>query len=211
MLRIWGRANSSNVQKPLWLCAELGIEFERFDAGGRFGKTREPEYLAMNPNALVPTIDDGGFILWESNTIIRYLASRHGADAWYPQELKTRARIEQWMDWSSTALAPAMHAGFWGLIRTPENERDAAAILASAAKTGALLAMLDRELAGSEFVCGSEPTLADICVGIHTYRWFGMRWDSVGFTRPDLVNLARWYAKLTERPAYRDVVMIAIT
>lgn len=211
MLKIWGRANSSNVQRPLWLCAELGIPFERIDAGGPFGQTREPGYLAMNPNALIPTIEDDGFVLWESNTIIRYLAARHEAHDWYPTALQARARVEQWMDWSNTVFAPALTPAFWGLIRHAPAERDAQAVLASGEKTAAALAILDARLAGRDYVCGGQPTLAEISLGINAYRWMNLPWDLVGYTRPEMPALCAWYRRLTQRPAYRQVVMTPIT
>lgn len=211
MLRIWGRPNSSNVQKPLWLCTELAIPFERIDAGGAHGRTRDPDYLAMNPNALVPTIEDGGFVLWESNTIVRYLAAKHGAHDWYPSGLHARALVEQWMDWSSTVFAPAMTAAFWGLVRTPEAERDTGAIRASGERSSEALAILDRQLEGRDHVCGSAPTLADIALGINTYRWFNLPWDAAGYRRPELPALAAWYRRLAARPAYRQVVMTPIS
>ncbi len=211
MLKIWGRTSSSNVQKPLWFCAEAGIPFERIDAGGQFGRNREPAYLAMNPNGLVPTIDDAGFILWESNAIVRYLASKHAVHDWYPTQLQARALVEQWMDWGTSSLAPALTAAFWGLIRTPQAERDVNAIVASGEKTASLLAMLDRQLAGRDYVCGPAPTLADIALGINTYRWFNLPWEAAGFQRPELPALSAWYERLATRPAYRDAVMIPIT
>jgi len=211
MLKIWGRTNSSNVQRPLWLCAELGIPFERIDAGGAFGKTREPAYLAMNPNALIPTIDDDGFVLWESNAILRYLADKHAAHDWYPQPLQERARVEQWMDWSNTVLAPSLTAAFWGLIRHAPHERDEAAVLASGERSSAALGILDAQLAGRDYVCGDKPTLADVALGINTYRWMNLPWDLVGYQRPELQSLSAWYARLARRPAYRQVVMTPIT
>ncbi len=210
MLRIWGRTDSSNVQKALWLCTELAIPFERIDAGGAHGRTRDPEYLAMNPNALVPTIEDDGFVLWESNTIVRYLAARHGAHDWYPTDLHARARVEQWMDWSSSTLAPALVTAFLGLARTPAAQRNAGAVLSSGERTAKVLAILDRQLEGREYVCGPVPTLAEITLGIHTHRWFYLPWDAVGYRRPELPALSAWYGRLAARPAYRQVVM-AIT
>ena len=124
MLRIWGRKTSSNVQKVLWVCDEIGVPFERIEAGGSFGRVNDPDYRAMNPNGRVPTIEDDGFVLWESNTICRYLASKHAAHAIYPPELRARADVERWMDWGSTTLGPALHQAFWGLARTPAQQRD---------------------------------------------------------------------------------------
>ncbi len=205
MLKIWGRATSSNVQKVMWLCAELSLPHERIDAGGPFGGTREAAYLAMNPNGLVPTIADDDFVLWESNTILRYLANRHAARDWYPVEPRSRAQVEKWMDWSTTTFGPALFNAFWQLVRTPEGERDAALIADSARKTGAVLRIADAQLAGRAFLCGDAPTLADICVGVNLYRWFELPLE-----RPELPALRAWYERLKLRPPYRDVVMIPI-
>jgi glutathione S-transferase len=215
-LRIWGRANSSNVQKVLWVADELGLHYERIEAGGKFGVTNDPSYRAMNPNGLVPTIEDDGFVLWESNVVVRYLAMRERATALLPAtdapaSLRERAEVEKWMDWSSTALAPAMHGAFWGLVRTPPEERDAAAITASAAKTEQQFRILEERLAGRPWLAGDRFTVADIPAGIFAWRWYGLPWADAGYTRPSLPQLDGWYARLTERPAYRRWVMQPIT
>jgi len=211
MLRIWGRTTSSNVQKVLWLAGEIGLDYERVDAGGPFGKVDEPAYRAMNPNGLVPTIADDGFVLWESNTICRYLAARHGAESMYPSPLQRRADVERWMDWSSTALAPALFPAFWGLVRTPAPQRDRDAIVASADKSAAALRILDAQLAGRPFLCGDALTLADVTCGINTYRWFNLDFAAADYRRPAMPNLQAWYERLAARPAYRQAVMIPIT
>jgi glutathione S-transferase len=215
-LRIWGRTNSSNVQKVLWLADELGLGYERIDAGGQFGVTSEPSYRAMNPNGLIPTIDDDGFVLWESNVVMRYLAMRERAtlllpagDA--PASLRERAEVEKWMDWASTTLAPAMHAAFWGLVRTPPEARDAAAITASAQKTAQQFGILDERLADRAWLAGDRFTLADIPVGIFAWRWYGLPWAVAGYARPPLPRLDGWFARLGERAAYRRWVMQPIT
>src|SRR5215510_14738093 len=135
MIKIWGRNTSSNVQKAMWAVGELDLACERFDVGGAFGKNREPAYLAMNPNGLVPTLQDGDFILWESNSIVRYLAREYSAGKLEPADAKMRARASQWMDWQLSVVGPTIFAAFWGLIRTPEEKRDLAAIAASQSKT----------------------------------------------------------------------------
>ena len=124
MLKIWGRNNSVNVQKVLWCCEELAVEYERIDAGGAFGIVNTPEYRRLNPNGLVPTIDDDGFVLWESHAIVRYLAAKHGAGFW-PEDRRMRAEADQWMDWSQTTFWPAIRPLFMGLIRTAPEQRDA--------------------------------------------------------------------------------------
>src|SRR3989454_7315331 len=128
MLVIWGRNNSINVQKVLWCCEEMAIEYKRIDAGAVFGVVNTPEYRSLNPNGLVPTIDDDGFVLWESNAIIRYLAAKHGAGTLWPDDLRQRADADRWMDWATSTVAPAITPVFWGLIRTPAEKRDLKAI-----------------------------------------------------------------------------------
>src|SRR5271165_4541019 len=147
MIKIWGRNTSVNVQKVMWAIGELNLPHERIDVGGAFGKNKEPAYLALNPNGLVPTLEDGDLILWEGNTIVRYLASLHGKGTLEPADPKARARASQWMDWQLSVLGPAIHATFWGLVRTPPEKRDLAAIAASKTKTTAAIAILDAQLA----------------------------------------------------------------
>lgn len=210
MLKIWGRASSSNVQKVLWTAAEIGIAFERIDAGGSFGRTNEAQYRAMNPNGLVPTIQDDDFVLWESNTIIRYLAAKHGATALYPAGLRERADVERWQDWGSTVLAPAIFPAFYGLVRAAAKDRNVAAIQASADKTAAALAIVDGQLAGRDYLCGAQLTLADMGVGINTYRWLNLDYASIGYQRPAMPRLQAWYERLCARPAFREWVMTPI-
>jgi glutathione S-transferase len=202
MLKVWGRNTSSNVQKVMWAVGELGLEHERFDVGGPFGKNKEPAYLAMNPNGLVPTLQDGDFTLWESNAIVRYLARNYGKpDQLEPADPKVRAKANQWMDWQISVLAPAIGPAFWGLIRTPAEKRDLAAIAASQAKTIEAMKMLDAQLGRTKFVAGENFSYGDIPVGIMAYRY----WQLVP-ERPELPNLARWYKALQTRKAFKDHV-----
>ena len=167
MLKIWGRNTSINVQKVMWAIGELDLPHERIDVGGAFGKNNEPAYLAMNPNGLVPTLEeDDGFILWESNSIVRYLAAKYGAGTLEPANAQDRARASQWMDWMLTVCAPAIHGLFWGLIRTPPEKRDQAAIGAARNKTTAALRMLDAQLGKTAFVAGGTFSMGDIPVGL---------------------------------------------
>ena len=136
MLKIWGRNTSSNVQKVMWAVGEIGLEHQRFDIGGNFGKNRDHAYLAMNPNGLVPTLQDGDFILWESNAIVRYLAREYSAGKLEPADSKVRARANQWMDWQLSVVGPAITPAFWGLIRTPQEKRDPAADFAGNDQVG---------------------------------------------------------------------------
>jgi glutathione S-transferase len=200
MLKVWGRNTSSNVQKAMWAVGELGLENERFDIGGTFGKNREPAYLSMNPNGLVPTLQDGDFILWESNSIIRYLARNHGGKL-EGANPKMTALANQWMDWQLSVLGPAITPAFWGLIRTPEDKRDLAAIAASQAKTIEAMKILDAQLGKMPYVAGDQFTMGDIPVGVMTYRY----WQLVP-ERPELPNLERWYAELQKRKAFKDAV-----
>jgi glutathione S-transferase len=201
MLKILGRKNSSNVQKVMWAVGELGLAHERVDVGGAFGGNKEPGYLAMNPNGLVPVIQDDGMTLWESNTIVRYLAERYGSGSLAPKELKARAQCSQWMDWQMSVVAPAITPAFMGLIRTPPEKRDNAAIAASQGRTTDAMRMLDAQLARSTFVAGDTLTMADIPLGIMAYR-FGLLVPD----RPALANLERWYKTLEARAPFRGHV-----
>ncbi|HSA81303.1 MAG TPA: glutathione S-transferase [Geminicoccaceae bacterium] len=206
MLRIWGRTNSINVQKVMWTVGELGLAHERIDAGGAFGGLDTPEYGTLNPNRKVPTIDDDGAVLWESNACVRYLAARYGAGSLWPEDVKRRGQSDLWMDWQQTTLLPDMTVVFWGLIRTPEAQRDLAAIKVAAERLGATWRVLDQHLATRRFVTGDSLTMGDIPVGAACYRYYGLP-----IARPQLPNLEEWYERLTERPAFREHVMLPIT
>lgn len=202
MLKILGRKTSSNVQKVLWLCSEIGLAYEREDIGGPFGRNREPAYLKLNPNGLVPTIDDDGFVLWESNAILRYLANTRPSETVWPSDPKRRADADRWMDWQLTVLGPAITPMFLQLIRTPEPDRDPKLIESSRVRTGEALKLLDGWLADRAYVAGDAFTMGDMGVGIMTYRWFYFPVE-----RPDLPNVKAWYDRLTEREAFRTHVM----
>ncbi|HET9902297.1 MAG TPA: glutathione S-transferase family protein [Xanthobacteraceae bacterium] len=201
MLKIWGRKTSSNVQKVMWAVGELGLPHERIDIGGPFGKNREPAYLAMNPNGLVPTLEeDDGFLLWESNSIVRYLAGKHGG-ALEPTDPRMRALASQWMDWQLSVFGPAITPAFWGLVRTPPEKRDHAAIKASQEKSTEAARILDAQLAKTGYVAGNAFSYGDIPVGIMVYRYRQLVPD-----RPSLPNLERWYAAIASRKAFQDHV-----
>ncbi len=206
MLRIWGRLSSVNVQKVVWCADEMGLAYERIDAGGKFGVNDTPEFLAKNPNGLVPVIDDDGFVLYESNAIVRYLAAREGGGALWPADLRRRADVDRWMEWQSTAFTPAMWAAFWQLIRTPADKRDAAAVEASRAKSEKLAAVLDERLAQSDYVTGEAFTVADIVVGCAAHRWLNLP-----LLREPRRHLERWYAGLKARPGSRQVTSQPLT
>src|ERR1700760_3691977 len=171
VMKIWGRTTSSNVQKVMWAIGEMGLACERIDIGGPFGKNREAAYLAMNPNGLVPTLEeDDGFLLWESNSIMRYLAAKHQA-ALEPEDLRTRALAHKWMDWQLAVLGPAITPVFWNLVRTPPEKRDHAAVAAGKDKTAAAVKMLDDQLAKTKFLASDEFSYGDIPAGIMVRRY----------------------------------------
>jgi glutathione S-transferase len=205
VLEIWGRKNSINVQKVLWCCEELGLPYRRIDAGGAFGLTRDPEYLALNPNGLVPTISDDGFVLWESNAIVRYLSAKHEAGALWPGDIQRRARADQWMDWQ-LGLWANMRPVFIGLVRTPPEERDEASIEAFREKTAAAWEILDAHLADREYVTGPSFSAADIPLGATAYRWL-----QLDVERTPTPNLEAWHARLCDRPAFRRNVMLPLS
>ena len=204
MLTIWGRKNSSNVQKVLWCCGELDVPYKRIDAGLAFGKTDEPDYRAKNPNGLVPTIEDDGFVLWESNAILRYLGTKHGG--LYPGELEAKADVDRWLDWQLSRLGPATTPAFFNLIRHAPDQRDQNVIDRSAKDSATLMGMLDRHLAGRRFLCGDDLTVADIANGVLAYRW-----KHLDIERPTLANVDAWYERLTQRSAYQEYVMLTLT
>jgi glutathione S-transferase len=202
MLKIWGRKTSSNVQKVMWAIGEMNLPHERIDIGGPFGKNREAEYLAKNPNGLVPTLEeDDGYLLWESNSIVRYLAAKHQGRVLEPADLRIRANAHKWMDWQLSVLGPAIHGLFWGLIRTPAEKRDHADIQNSKERTIKAMAMLDAQLAKTKYVASDEFSYGDIPVGIVTYRFVNLAPN-----RPNMENLDRWYAAISSRQAFRDHV-----
>ena len=205
MLKIWGRTNSVNVKKALWAAEELGLKYERVDAGMQFGVTKTPEYLKMNPNSLVPTIEDDGFVLWESHTIVRYLAAKHGTGKLCPSDLKARADAERWMDWAFT-FQNAMRAVFWGLIRTPPEKRDAKAIEEGRLASIRLAELLNTHLENRTYVAGGAFTMGDIPVGCEVQRY--MR---VPVERPRLPALEAWFERLRQRPAFTKFVDIPLT
>jgi len=205
VLKIWGRTNSVNVKKALWAAEELGLKYERVDAGMQFGVTKTPEYLKMNPNSLVPTIEDDGFVLWESHTIVRYLAAKHGTGKLCPSDLKARADAERWMDWAFT-FQNAMRAVFWGLIRTPLEKRDAKAIEEGRLASIRLAELLNTHLENRTYVAGGAFTMGDIPVGCEVQRW--MRCP---IERPKLPNVEAWFARLGQRPAFKKFVDVPLT
>lgn len=205
-MKVWGRRNSINVQKVLWCCAELDVPFDRVDVGGPFGGNRDPDYLRLNPNGLVPTVSDEGFVLWEANVIVRYLAAKHGAGSLYPEDLTVRADADRWMDWQMGTLWAYMRPVFIGLVRTPPEERDLVSIEAARKKTVETWGILDAHLADRDYVAGSSFTMGDIPLGATAYRWL-----QLGVEGPSLPNVRTWHERLCERPAFREHVMLPLS
>lgn len=203
MIKIWGRNTSSNVQKAMWAVGELKLEHTRIDIGGAFGKNKEGPYLAMNPNGLVPTLEEeDGFLLWESNSIVRYLAGKFDeTGVLEPRDPKQRALAGQWMDWQLSVAGPAITPVFWGLIRTPPEKRDPAAINLGKEKTIVAMQMLDGQLGKTQYVAGESFSYGDIPVGIMCYRYVQLIPE-----RPKTPNLDRWYAAISSRQAFKDHV-----
>lgn len=198
MITVWGRTNSSNVMKVLWLLDELGLTYERIDAGMEFGRTDTPEYRAMNPLGVVPTLQEDGFALFESNAILRYLCRAHAPDTpLYPREARARATVEAWMDFQQTALTPPQSAVFTMAVRTPPERRDTAILAKSTAAAARIWAMLDARLAEHPFVAGEQFSLADMPFGPSAHRWFNME-----IARPEAPHLQAWYNRLLQRPAF---------
>jgi len=198
-LTIWGRANSVNVMKALWCLAELDIPYERIDAGMQFGRNNEAEYLAMNPNGRVPTLVDGDYVLWESNSVMRYLCMAYGKGTpIYPQEAKRRAGVDRWLDWTLSTVQPVDRPVFWAIVRTPPEQQDWTQIRKDAAAAAEVWHILDRQLASRRFVEGDDFTIADIAVGAFARRWLGF----TGITKPAFAHVERWYADIAGRPSF---------
>lgn len=208
MLKILGKATSINVRKVLWTCAELGTEFEREDWGTGFQSTLEPGFLALNPNAQVPVIVDGDFVLWESNSIIRYLVMQYGRDdALYPADPKVRASVDRWLDWTLSTLQPAERPVFWGYVRTPEAKRHVKQLEADATEVEKLWRMLDAHLKGRDYLEGGTFTLADLVIAAYARRWYGI----AELARPSLPDLERWYAQQSARAGFQRYVAHELT
>jgi glutathione S-transferase len=203
MLTIWGRLNSHNVKKVAWFAVELGLPFERHDVGGKFGM--DAAYLAKNPNALIPTIEDDGVILWESNAILRYLAAKHGGERFWPADPAPRAYADRWMDWQID-YAEGQRDAFVNLVRKEPGQRDPAAIAASAARCARRMTVLDTALAQSPWLSGAEFGIGDIPMGVYAYTYF-----SLDIERPALPHVEDWYRRIRTRPGYAEQVMIALT
>ena len=198
MLQILGKASSINVRKVLWACTELGIAFEREDWGSGFRSTFSPQFLALNPNAMVPVIKDGDFVLWESNSILRYLANQYHGQHLYPAEPRVRARVDQWMDWQATDLNKSWTYPFLSLVRHSHDHQDPEALAAACRQWTTNLQILDRQLESTgAYVSGQDFSLADIAIGLSVNRWF-----ETPLEHPDFAAVRAYYERLTEREGF---------
>ncbi len=205
-MKIWGRVNSINVMKVLWCADECGLKYDRVDVGMAFGGNDQKWYLDMNPNGVVPTIEDAGRIIYESNTIVRYLAARYAAGSLWPNDPGLRSEADRWMDWQASTVNASMRDVFWGLIRTPPEKRDMAAIAKGAVEAGKIWTRLDQKIEGRHYVAGQHFTMGDIPVGCFVHRWYALPIE-----RPALKNVKAWYERLKTRPAYVKHVMAPLT
>ena len=205
-LRLLGRSTSGNVQKPMWLLAELGLDHERVDVGGDFGGNDTPEYLAMNPNGRVPTLIDGETVIWESNTIVRYLVARYGGEAFSIADPGRRATAEMWMDWTLTTMGAQVTGLFHAAVRTPKADQDPTRIAALAKGAVKVLGLIEGHLqrTGWDWIAGSDISIGDIPIGTALYRYFDRDNE-----RPPMPRLEAYYARMCERKAYQDTVMTA--
>ncbi len=206
MLKVWGRMSSINVKKVVWTAQELALDIQRTEAGGLFGVVKTPEYIALNPNSLVPVIEDEGYVLWESNVIVRYLCKKHSHGDIYPTDLREQFDAERWMDWQQTTMNPASRPGFWQLVRTPPEQRNEAVIAESNATVEALMAVLDAHLANRSFMVGERFTVADIPIACEIHRWFGL--PQPRQSRP---HVERWYNSIRARQASKGVLDLQLS
>ena len=212
MIKLLGRASSSNVQKVAWALAEMDVACERVDIGGSFGGNKEADYLKLNPNGAVPTLIDGDTVVWESNTILRYLSNRFNRAVMYPSsdDAAGRSQVECWMDWQLASLSPGITSLFISIIRTPIEQRDPLAIERHRQVTLTSLRVLDGALAqqsdGGPFLLGEALTLADFAIGPHVHRWFALPIE-----RESLPALERWHGEVIRRAAFVQHVMVGMT
>jgi glutathione S-transferase len=205
MLTVWGRATSSNTQAVLWALAEIGVDFERIDAGGIYGRTDTPEFGAMNPNRLVPVLIDGDLTLWESAAIVRYLGARYADASFWPVDPAVRAGIDKWAEWMKTTFVPCFITGiFWPTMRAAKITPDPAAFSSALARMKQVAAILESGVPDRGTFGGAALTFADIMVGTYLYRYFDLPFD-----RAETPRLLAYYRRLGERPAYRQHVMVS--
>jgi glutathione S-transferase len=202
MLEIYGRKNSNQVIQLMWAVGELGLDHVRHNIGGSFGGLDTEEYSAMNPNRLVPTLNDNGFVLWESYAIIRYLCRHYGEGTLWPKDSQQIAVADQWMEWTSSRFIGTFFPIFWSLIRTPKEQQDLRKIAQSAQDTGKLLKIFEAHLQGRNFVTGDQLTMGDIPLGSMMFKYY-----CLDIKRPALPNIEAWYERLQQRLAYREHAM----
>lgn len=201
MITVWGRANSTNVIKVLWLCEELNLRFSRKDVGGPFGGLQSPEFLALNPNGVIPVLEDGGAVVWESHSVLRFLAQKYGSDSLYPAEPVARSHVERWLDWHVSTLAPALNPVFVALYRTPPEKREQATFNAMIERLSAAMVRLDSHLSAQPFIAGTYFSIADVAFGNSVWRWLAFPLE-----RPLLPHLEQWQTRVSDRPGYRKYV-----
>jgi glutathione S-transferase len=202
-ITLWGRLTSSNVQKAVWALGELKLDYKHIPLGGRYGGNRLPDYLAMNPNGLVPTLRDGPLVIWESHAILRYLCAEYGSNTLFPPAPAERAPVDQWTDWTATTFQPARIRLFWFLVRTPAAEQDRVAIDKALADTNQSFDIMEKRLGEAPYLGGAHLTYADMAAGVAMYRWTTMRID-----RPVRPNVEAWHARLLDRPAFVKAVNV---
>ncbi|MBV8767584.1 MAG: glutathione S-transferase family protein [Hyphomicrobiales bacterium] len=204
-LKIWGRLTSINVQKAMLCIEELDLPHERIDAGLAYGIVDTPEYRARNPNGLVPTLDDDGFVLWESNAIVRYLAAKHASGSLWPDDPRGRADADRWMDWQTTALQPAMGPAFMHLVRLPPEKRDPKAVEPSRQKTEDCMAIMENVLGNQRFIAGDRMTVGDIALAPAVHRWLNLP-----VTRQRRPYIERWYGEIMGRPRAARALILPV-
>jgi glutathione S-transferase len=206
MIKVWGRTNSVNVQKVMWTVAELGLAHERRDAGGKFGGLDTPGYKALNPNSRIPTLEDGDVVVWESNVIVRYLAARYAAGTFWPNDPAQRSEADRWMDWQQSTIGPDMFPVFWGLVRTPAEQRDMTAIGQAAERLAGSWLLLDAHLSSRPYAGGDDLTMGDVPVGCAYWRY-----TQLDVRKPELRHCDAWHARLQQRPGFRAHVMLPLS
>ncbi|MBG6120495.1 MULTISPECIES: glutathione S-transferase family protein [unclassified Sphingobium] len=205
-MKIWGRVNSTNVRKVRWCAEEIGIDYEHIDAGGSFGMVGDPDYLAMNPNGLVPCLKDGDLILWESNAIVRYLARRYGTEPFASADAGAWASADKWMDWASLSFATPFRDLFWNLVRCRPDQRNECEMKRGEEQCVRLMTIADKALSDAPYLSGVELGIGDVPLGAIAYAWF-----SLPIERPELTYLHAWYERLCLRPAFQKAVMTPLT
>jgi glutathione S-transferase len=204
MLKLWGRTSSLNVQKVILCLEELGIAYQRVDAGMEFGIVQTPQYQALNPNSRVPTIEEDGFVLWESNVIVRYLCAKYSDGGMWPANLRARADADRWMDWQQTTFNPSMNPIFVALVRNP-GRRDEQTIEKLRAASDHNAGIVESRLAEHPFISGDAFGMADLALAPPLHRWLHLP-----VARSPRPHLERWYARLMDRPASSKVLTLPI-